>query len=151
MKSNCSSLRGFVKMSASWCLVSMNSMVTSWLVTWSHIKWCLISICFVLECCILAFYFNLKNKDVSVCLSLFQGSLGRALQVLGSTYEIKQFFFLLPCFLSLLLCLFFKYFFSMGWFFSKFILAVGVLSLLLVLFFVILFAQQFVHHPINHC
>ena len=52
MKSNCSSLRGFVKILASWCLVSMNSMTTSWLVTWSRIKWCLISICFVLECCI---------------------------------------------------------------------------------------------------
>ena len=44
---NCSSLRGFVKMSANWSLVLTNSSVMSPFCAWSLRKWCLISICLV--------------------------------------------------------------------------------------------------------
>ena len=48
---NLSSLRGFVKMSASYFSVHTNSSNTSPELTWSLMKWCLISMCLLLECC----------------------------------------------------------------------------------------------------
>ena len=42
--------RGFVKTSTNWFFVSTNSNMQSPFWTWSRRKWCLISICFVLEC-----------------------------------------------------------------------------------------------------
>ena len=51
ISTNCSSLRGFVKISASWSFVLTNSSVISPFYAWSLRKWCLISICLVLECC----------------------------------------------------------------------------------------------------
>jgi len=45
-----SSTKGFVKISANWSLVLMNTSSTSFLFTWSRIKWCFISMCLDLEC-----------------------------------------------------------------------------------------------------
>ena len=45
------SSRSFVKISASWLEVETNSSSISLLRTWLGIKWCFISICFVLLCC----------------------------------------------------------------------------------------------------
>ena len=47
----CSSLRGFVKISSNWSFMLTDSSVMSPFCAWSLRKWCLISICLVLECC----------------------------------------------------------------------------------------------------
>ena len=47
ISTNCSSLRGFVKISASWFFVLTNSSVMSSFCAWSLRKWCLISICLI--------------------------------------------------------------------------------------------------------
>ena len=47
---NCYSLRGFVNISTSRSFVLTKSSVMSPFCTWSQRKWCLISICLVLEC-----------------------------------------------------------------------------------------------------
>ena len=49
---NVFSSRGFVSISASCSEVNTNSSTISPLRTWSRMKWCFMSICFVLECCI---------------------------------------------------------------------------------------------------
>ena len=56
MSTNCSSLKGFVKISTSWSLVLTISSVMSPFCAWSLRNWCLISICLVLECCTRFFY-----------------------------------------------------------------------------------------------
>ena len=48
---NLFSLRGFVKISSSWSLMPTNSSIMSPFCAWSLWKWCLISLCLVLECC----------------------------------------------------------------------------------------------------
>ena len=48
---NCSSLRGFVRISANWSFMLTNLSVMSPFCAWFIRKWCLISICLVLECC----------------------------------------------------------------------------------------------------
>jgi len=50
IKLNLSSTRGLVKISANWFSVSIKISSISFLFTWSRIKWCLISMCFDLEC-----------------------------------------------------------------------------------------------------
>lgn len=47
---NCSSTRGFVKISLSWFSMKINSITTSLFLTWSHKKLCWISIYLVLKC-----------------------------------------------------------------------------------------------------
>ena len=56
ISTNCYSLRGFVKILASWSFVLTNSSVMSPFCAWSLRKWCLISISLVLECC-MGFFF----------------------------------------------------------------------------------------------
>ena len=81
MSTNCSSLRSFVKISTNWSLVFTNSSVMSSFCVWSLRKWCLISICLVLECYTRFFYrlmtlilshlistcSKYKPKSLSVC------------------------------------------------------------------------------------
>ena len=50
MNVNWSTPRGLVKISASWCWVGTNCTLTSFFWTWSLMKWCLTSMCFVLVC-----------------------------------------------------------------------------------------------------
>ena len=49
MYENLSSDNGLVKISTNWCSVLMNLSSISWFSTWSLMKWCLTSICLVLE------------------------------------------------------------------------------------------------------
>ena len=81
ISTNCSSLRGYVKISASWSFVLTNSSLMSPFCAWSLRKWCLISICLVLECYMRFFDIlmalvlshligtcsKVKSKSLSVC------------------------------------------------------------------------------------
>ena len=69
ISTNFSSLRGFVKISASWSFVFTNSSVMWPFCTWSLRKWCLISMYFVLEC-----YTGFFEMFMALVLSHFIGT-----------------------------------------------------------------------------
>ena len=64
--------RALVKISANWCKVSTYSIWQSPFWIWSLRKWCLISICLVLECII-----GFLVKFIALVLSHFRGILSR--------------------------------------------------------------------------
>ena len=72
MNSNWSSFKAFVNISANWCFVSMNSRTTSLLRTWSRMKWCLTSMCLVLEC-----WIGFLVRHMALVLSHFMGIFSR--------------------------------------------------------------------------
>jgi len=68
MKLKRSSTNGFVKISASWFSVSTKINSISFLLTWSLIKWCFISMCFDLEC-----WMGFFDKFITLVLSQNMG------------------------------------------------------------------------------
>ena len=72
MKFILSSQRGLVNISASWFVVSMNSNTTSPFCTWSRKKWCLMSMCLVLEC-----WIGFLDKFIALVLSHLIGMWSR--------------------------------------------------------------------------
>ena len=72
IKKNLSLASGLVKMSTSWCSLSINSMQQSPFETWSLRKWCLISICLVLE-----FMTGFLVRLIALVLSYFKGIWSR--------------------------------------------------------------------------
>ena len=63
-----SSFRGFVKISANWFVVSINSNTTSPFCTWSLRKWCLMSMCLLLEC-----WIGFLERFIALVLSHLMG------------------------------------------------------------------------------
>ena len=61
---------GFINKSANWFSVLTNLISQSPFWTWSQMKWCLISICFALECCI-----GFLVKFITLVLSDYKGTL----------------------------------------------------------------------------
>ena len=67
MKNNLSLARGLVKMSSSWCSLSINSMQQSPFDIWSLRKWYIISICLALE-----FMIGFLDRLIALVLSHFK-------------------------------------------------------------------------------
>jgi len=67
---NLSPANGFVNKSANWFSVLTNWISQSLFWTWSRMKWCLISIWFVLKCCI-----GFLVKLMALVLSQYKGTL----------------------------------------------------------------------------
>ena len=67
---NLSLANGFVKKFVNWFSVLTNLISQSPFCTWSRMKWCLISICLVLECCI-----GFLVKLIALALSQYKGTL----------------------------------------------------------------------------
>ena len=87
IKLKCSSGSFFVKISANWNSVGINSRIISWFCTWSRRKWCRTSICIVLECRIGFF-----DRLIALVLSHLMGVVSNAIPKSLSSWWIHKTF-----------------------------------------------------------